>query len=36
METKLNSLIDQDRLWGQLVLCVARGKESLSFDGSHL
>jgi hypothetical protein len=29
-------LIEEDPFWGQLVLCVARGKESLSFDGSHL
>lgn len=36
METRLNAMIEQDPLWGQLVLCVARGKESLSFDGSHL
>jgi hypothetical protein len=36
MESRLNTLIEEDPLWGQLVLCVARGKESLSFDGSHL
>ena len=36
MEARLNTLIEEDTLWGQLVLCVARGKESLSFDGSHL
>lgn len=36
METRLNRLIDQDPLWGQLVLNVVRGKETLSFDGSHL
>lgn len=36
LETRLNALIDLDPFWGQLVLCVARGKESLSFDGSHL
>ena len=36
MEARLNSLIDGNVLWGQLVLCVARGKESISFDGSHL
>ena len=36
MEAHLNRLIEQDPFWGQLVLCVARGKESLSFDGSHL
>lgn len=36
MEARLNMMIEEDPLWGQLVLCVARGKESLSFDGSHL
>ena len=36
MEARLNRLIEEDSLWGQLVLCVARGKESISFDGSHL
>lgn len=36
MEARLNMLIEQDTFWGQLVLCVARGKESLSFSGSHL
>lgn len=36
MESRLNTLIEEDTFWGQLVLCVARGKESLSFDGSHL
>jgi hypothetical protein len=36
LEARLNAFIDRDPLWGQLVLCVARGKESLSFDGTHL
>lgn len=36
LEARLNRLIDEDPLWRQLVLCVARGKESVSFDGSHL
>jgi len=36
LEGRLNGMIGEDPLWGQLVLCVARGKESLSFDGSHL
>jgi hypothetical protein len=36
MEARLNNLIQQDLFWGQLVLYVARGKESVSFDGSHL
>ena len=36
MEARLNLLIDGQTLWGQLVTSVARGKESVSFDGSHL
>ena len=36
LEGRLNSMIDEDLVWGQLVLCVARGKESISFDGSQL
>ncbi len=36
MESSLCSLIDQDPFWGQIVYLVARGKETLSFDGSHL
>lgn len=36
LESCLNQRIEQDPCWGQLVICVARGKESLSFDGSHL
>ncbi len=36
IEARLNMLIEEDPLWRQLVLCVVRGKESLSFDGSHL
>ena len=36
MEARLTRLIDENLLWGQLVACVARGKESISFDGSHL
>jgi hypothetical protein len=36
MEARLNALIEQDPFWGQLVVSVARGKESLSFDGSNL
>ena len=36
MEARLNTMIEEDPLWGQLVLCVARGKESLSFNGEHL
>ena len=36
LEARLNTLVGQDPFWDQLVLCVARGKESMSFDGSHL
>ncbi|NOT88449.1 MAG: hypothetical protein HOP03_09720 [Lysobacter sp.] len=36
LETRLNALLEQDPFWGQLVMCVVRGKETVSFDGSHL
>lgn len=36
IEAYLNSLIDKNVFWRQLVVCVARGKESINFDGSHL
>lgn len=36
MEARLNLLIEKGALWGQLVNSVARGKESVSFDGSHI
>ena len=36
MQARLNNLIHEDLLWGQLVLYVGRGVESISFDGSHL
>lgn len=36
MESRLNNLWRTDTLWSQLVSSVARGKESLSFDGTHL
>ncbi|WP_371224218.1 hypothetical protein [Roseovarius sp. 2305UL8-3] len=36
LEARLNAMIQDDPLWRQLVLCVARGKESISYDGSHL
>jgi hypothetical protein len=36
LEARLNSLIGEDALLGQLVLNVARGKESLSFNGVHI
>ena len=36
METKLLTLIDTDSLWAQMVRAVARGRETVSFDGTHL
>ena len=36
MQARLNCMIHEDPLWGQLVLSVGRGAESVSFDGSHL
>ena len=36
MEARLNRLIREDPLWGQLVLYVGRGVENISFDGCHL
>ena len=36
LQACLNRLSDENLLWAQLVLCVVRGGESISFDGSHL
>lgn len=36
LETRLNRMIEEDKVWRQLVASVVRGKESLSFDGCHL
>jgi len=36
METRLNRMIDELPVWEQLVRSVARGKETLSFDGTNL
>lgn len=36
LEARLNAMIEDDPFWRQLVAAVVRGKESLSFDGSHL
>src|ERR1035441_7032660 len=36
IETRLNALLEEDGLWSQLVRGVARGKETVSYDGSHL
>jgi hypothetical protein len=36
LEARLNRMIEEDKVWRQVVASVVRGKESLSFDGSHL
>ncbi|WP_198645416.1 hypothetical protein [Thalassobius sp. I31.1] len=36
IQARLNEIADHDPFWGQLVSCIVRGAESLSFDGSHL
>ena len=36
IETRLGQLLEENSLWEQMVRCVTRGKETLSFDGSHL
>lgn len=36
METMLLARLDQDPLWAQMVRAVARGRETVSFDGTHL
>jgi len=36
LEARLNTLAEQDTFWRQLVMMVARGKETLSFDGSSI
>lgn len=36
IEARLNALLEEDELWAQLVRGVARGKETISHDGSHL
>jgi hypothetical protein len=36
METRLLTLLDEDPLWAQMVRAVARGRETVSFDGVHL
>ena len=36
LEARLNSMITEDPLLGKLVWSVVRGRESTSFDGSHL
>lgn len=36
LEARLNRKIEEYQIWRQLVASVVRGKESLSFDGSHL
>lgn len=34
--TQLNRMIEEDTVWRQLVTCVVRGAESLSYNGEHL
>lgn len=36
MQARLNRMINEDTLWRQLVNYVARGTDSVSFDGSHI
>jgi hypothetical protein len=36
VETRLNALLEEDERWSQLVSAVARGRETISYDGSHL
>jgi hypothetical protein len=36
METRLLAFLDEKPLWAQMVRAVARGRETISFDGSHL
>jgi hypothetical protein len=36
METRLNALLYEDKIWSQLVGNVTRGTETISYDGSHL
>ena len=36
MESRLNKLFETHELWSLVALSVARGKETISFDGSHL
>ena len=36
LQARLMALLEEDIFWGQLVLSVSRGSESISFDGSHL
>ena len=36
LQARLLTLLEEDVFWGQLVLSVSSGSESISFDGSHL
>lgn len=36
LETRLNQMVEENKIWRQLVAAVVRGKESLSFNGAHL
>jgi len=36
MESRLNALLGEDKIWAQLVRGITRGTETISYDGSHL
>lgn len=36
LEASLSRLLDEDPLWAQLVVAIARGKETVNFNGAHL
>ncbi|WP_249276576.1 hypothetical protein [Sphingomonas baiyangensis] len=36
LQARLNAMIDDDPLWGQLVLCAARGAETPSYSGGRI
>jgi hypothetical protein len=36
LESRLLAFLDEEPLWAQMVRAVARGRETVSFDGSHL
>lgn len=36
LESRLRTLLDEDPLWAQMVRAIARGCETISFDGTHL
>ena len=36
MDSRLNSLFEQNPQWSMLVTCISRGRESINYDGSKL